>query len=123
MFEKLFRSADGLARHRDGPFAEDRRRFLERCGQEGFLPGYLRGAAHVLLGIASELDASPGRSISLAQIRPAAARWCRLNCRRGVRRKRQPHPREQFIQLRKLSPGYRPQVVGERLRLLELLIL
>lgn len=31
--------------------------------------------------------------------------------------------REQFIQLRKLSPGYRPQVVGERLRLLELLIL
>jgi site-specific recombinase XerD len=99
MFEKLFRSADGLARHRDGPFAEDRRRFLERCSQEGFSPGYLSGAAHMLLGIASELDASPGRSMTLSQIRSAANRWCRLNYRHEGPHGHQHHQRERFIKL------------------------
>ena len=41
MFEKLFRSADSLARHQDGPFAEDRRRFIEHCSREGFPRGYV----------------------------------------------------------------------------------
>src|SRR5712691_2676377 len=77
MFETLFDSADALARHRDGPFAEDRERFLEQRGQEGFSLGKLREYARMLLWIAGELDASPGRSLTVEQIRSAANRWWR----------------------------------------------
>ena len=97
MFEKLFRAADSLARHRDGPFAEDRRRFLDRCSQEGFSRVYLQASAHMLLGIAGELDASPGRSVTLAQIRAAANRWSRSKYGCVDRRDNKPHPRNAFI--------------------------
>jgi len=52
MFETLFDSADALARHRDGPFAEDRRRFLDLRSREGFSHGKLREYARMLLWIA-----------------------------------------------------------------------
>ena len=99
MFESLFSSADGLARHRDGPFAEDRRRFLKHCSREGFPRGYLRNEARMLLCIARELDASPGRSMTLVQIREAASRWIRLKHPRGIWHDHERHPRDSFIKL------------------------
>ena len=82
MLEKLYSSTDNLARHRDGPFAEDRDRYLDHCARAGFSIGFLRVSARTLLGIASELDASPGRSMTLGQIQAAADRWlhCRPRC-------------------------------------------
>jgi len=99
MFETLFDSADALARHRDGPFAEDRKRFLEHCGREGFSLGKLREFARMLLWIAGELDASPGRSMTVEQIRSAAGRWGRLKYRCEFRHRHAPHPRSAFIKL------------------------
>lgn len=99
MFDSLFSSADSLARHRDGPFAEDRRRFLEHCSRQGFPHGYLRKSARMLLWVASELDASPGRTMTLAQIRAAAGRWSRLKYPCGVRHDHKAHPRNAFIKL------------------------
>ena len=99
MFKDLFSHVETLARHRDGPFAEDRKRFLEHCSRDGFPPGYLRGTARMLLWIASELDASPGRSMTLAQIQLAAKCWCRFKYPYVVRRSHNIHPREAFIKL------------------------
>lgn len=99
MFEKLFRSGDRLARHRDGPFAEDRRRFLAHCGEQGFPRDYLRKTAAMLLWIAGELDASPGRTLTTAQIRAGANRWVRFKYPCGVRPDQNPHPRDNFIKL------------------------
>lgn len=99
MFETLFESAETLARHRDGPFAEDRRRFLEHCSREGFSRAHLRKTARMLLWVAGELDASPGRSMTLEQIRLAAARWRRLMYGYGSRHDREPDSRTAFIKL------------------------
>lgn len=99
MFEDLFSSADKLARHRDGPFAEDRKRFLDHCGREGFSFKLLRESARMLLWIASELDASPGRSMTTEQICAAANRWSRSKYRYEIRHGHEPHPRTAFTKL------------------------
>ena len=99
MFETLFKSANTLARHRDGPFAEDRNRFLEHCGREGFSRDFLRKYARMLLWIAGELDASPGRSMNVEQIRSAADRWKRSKYGSGYREGRDPDSKTDFIKL------------------------
>lgn len=99
MFETLFDSAVARARHEDGPFAEDRKRFLEHYGREGFSRGKLRDYSRMLLWIAGELDASPDRSMTAAQIRLAAARWWRLRSRYEYRPSPKTHPRVAFIKL------------------------
>ena len=99
MFETLFDSADVLARHRDGPFAEDRHRFLEHRRREGFSLGKLREYARMLLWIAGELDASPGRSMTMEQIRLAAGRWWHFKRHFDLRPRHGPHPRTAFIKL------------------------
>jgi integrase len=99
MFETLFDSADALARHRDGPFAEDRERFLEHRGREGFSPSKLRQYANMLLRVVGELDASPGRSMTVEQIRSAADRWGRFKYRCEFRHRHATPPRTAFIKL------------------------
>lgn len=99
MFETLFDSADVLARHRDWPFAEDRRHFLEHRSREGFSLGKLRVDARMLLWIAGELDASPGRNMTTEQIRSAAGRWWRFKYHCDLRHHHGPHPRTAFIKL------------------------
>jgi len=99
MFETLFDSAAVLARHRDGPFAEDRKRFLEYFGREGFSRSKLREYSRMLLWIAGELDASPDRSMTVEQIRLAAARWWRLRSQYEYRPSPKTHPRVAFIKL------------------------
>jgi len=99
MFETLFDSAGVLARHRDGPFAEDREHFLEQRGREGFSPSKLRWDARMLLWIAGELDASPGRSLTVEQIRFAADRWWRFRSKYEYRPSPNTHPRTAFTKL------------------------
>lgn len=99
MFEDLFSSGHTLARHRDGPFAEDRKRFLEHCRLEGFSPRCVRESANMLLWIAGELDASPGRSMVLEQINAAADRWVRLKYPCESRSGRHIHTKKVFINL------------------------
>ena len=41
MFERLFKYPRALARHREGPFAEARERFLVHCANDGLAPGTL----------------------------------------------------------------------------------
>ena len=99
MFETLFESAEILARHRDGPFAEDRKRFLEHRSREGFSRKILQKFARMLLWVAGELDASPGRSMTIDQIRSAADRWKRFKYGSGYREGGDPDSKTAFIKL------------------------
>ena len=38
MFEKLFKLPAVISRHQNQPFAEERRRYLLHCAQQGYAP-------------------------------------------------------------------------------------
>lgn len=83
MFEKLFKYPKVLARHRDGPFAKERERFLLHKHEQGAARATLVSIARELLVVARELRPNPGRAISLAEVQAAADRWARRQRRRG----------------------------------------
>jgi site-specific recombinase XerD len=62
MLEQLFRDESALARHRTGPFAEERERYLQHCAEYGATRGTLRMKANELLWLCQHLrhDASQG---------------------------------------------------------------
>ena len=69
MFEQLFRRPSAIARHTTAPFAEERSRYLEHCGQRGdSLPQQLRKADY-LLWIARKLAKYPDLQVTIDQIR------------------------------------------------------
>ena len=69
MFEQLFRRPSAIARHATAPFAEERSRYLEYCGQRGdSFPQQLRRADH-LLWIARKLSKYPDLQVTIDQIR------------------------------------------------------
>ena len=58
MFETLFHYPSVLARHREGPAAEERQRFLLHRANEGAAPATLLRTARELLVIAKNIDIS-----------------------------------------------------------------
>ena len=62
MLEQLFRDDSALARHRAGPFAEERERYLQHCAKHGATRAALRLKANELLWLCQHLrrDASQG---------------------------------------------------------------
>ena len=62
MLEQLFRDDSALARHRAGPFAEERERYLQHCAEHGATRAALRLKANELLWLCQHLrrDASQG---------------------------------------------------------------
>jgi len=96
MFETLFQYPSVLARHREGPAADERRRFLLHRADEGAAPATLLRIARELLVIAKTIDIT--RSISHQDLETAASKWAR----RQQRRHRSRGPRwstESFLQL------------------------
>lgn len=83
MFDLLFRYPRVLARHREGPCAEARERFLVHCANEGMAPGTLLRIARELLVIATRIDTTAETPIARQQIEVAAHRWARHQRRRG----------------------------------------
>lgn len=77
MFETLFQYPAIIARHRSGPFAEARERFLNYCARQGFARATLLVYARELLVIAERIDITMGEAISLSTIEAAANRWAR----------------------------------------------
>lgn len=82
MFESLFKYARVLARHREGPAAEARRRFLNHCADQGMARATLLRIARELLVIAERIDVVAGKTISSQAIEAAADRWSRYQHRR-----------------------------------------
>ena len=82
MFETLFRYPSVLARHREGPAAEERRRFLLHRANEGAAPATLLRTARELLVIAKNIDITISGSVSRQDLEAAASKWARRQQRR-----------------------------------------
>ena len=77
MFELLFTRPCALARQRNGPLADERRRYLAHCHEQQVARNTLRGIAVYLLIAARtlRLERRPGQTIPPAEIEAAAVRW------------------------------------------------
>ena len=60
MFETLFKRPTAVARHREGPCADARERFLGACAQQGYSRSMLMKIAWVLLAVAQRIDIDHG---------------------------------------------------------------
>jgi integrase/recombinase XerD len=97
MFETLFRYSRVLARHLDGPAAEERDRFVVRFAASGATRDSVANLASELLVVAKRLDISGTRAITLEEVASAANRWFRHQRRRG--RVVSPRRRQRFVQV------------------------
>lgn len=96
MFDTLFHYPRVLARHSEGPFAPERERYLQFCAGGGTAQSTLLGTASELLVIASRIDLTGSRTVSLAEIGIAADRWVAYQ-RRQNRITSVKYSRERFI--------------------------
>jgi site-specific recombinase XerD len=83
IFDVLFHYPGVLARHRHGPAAQARERYLTHCADQGAARETLLRTARELLAIAQRLDPTTDRLISLQEAEAAAGRWSRHQQRRG----------------------------------------
>lgn len=72
MLERLFRNDSALARHRAGPFAQERERYLQHCAEHGATRSALRLKANELLWICNHLRGHPSRGIDMSALREMA---------------------------------------------------
>ena len=92
MFEQLFERPHALARQRNGPAAEERRRYLAHCAEQQMARRTLRLIALYLLIVAKALRLAdrPDELITRAEIEAEADRWANRQPRppamRSVRR-------------------------------------
>lgn len=77
MFETLFKYPRVIARHRTGPSAEARERFLKHCVDQGLAGATVLRHARELLVIAERIDIARGETIGSPAIEVAADRWAR----------------------------------------------
>jgi integrase/recombinase XerD len=97
MFDTLFHYPRVLARHRDGPAAQERDRFLIHSASAGAARGTLLHLASELLVVARRIDLSGSRPIALEEVEAAAERWVRYQ--RRHRRIRDPRfSQQRFVQ-------------------------
>lgn len=83
MFEMLFKYPRVIAKHRDGPFAEARERFLNHCASQGLVAATLLRHAREILVIAERIDITGDEAIGLPTIEAAADGWARQQYQRG----------------------------------------
>jgi site-specific recombinase XerD len=69
MFDQLFERASTIARHATAPFAEERIRYLDYCGQRGDSRGMKLCKAYDLLWIARKLSRYTDLHVTIDQVR------------------------------------------------------
>ena len=97
MFEHLIKRPKHLARYRSGPYAEERRRFLNHIVQEGRSRSRLKVLNRLLLEIAMLLDLSGMHSYSVCALRSLAEQWQRDRESKGVSRRRAKIALQDFV--------------------------
>lgn len=83
MLGSLFKYPSVLARHQNAPFLEERERYLRHRKEQGYAHGTLLRIARELLQVVLLLDIPSTSAVTVQQIRVAAERWARRQCRRG----------------------------------------
>jgi site-specific recombinase XerD len=98
MFDQLFHRPETLARHRDGPLAQEGLSYLEHLARNGKTHDFLVVTAHYLLGVVQYLHLAtrPGEAISCSEIKQAAALWA-IRPRQSSRRARHSRTAERFF--------------------------
>jgi integrase/recombinase XerD len=72
MLEQLFRDESALARHRAGPCAEERERYLQHCAEHGAMRTALRVKANELLWLCQHLPRDASQGIDLPRLQEIA---------------------------------------------------
>jgi hypothetical protein len=72
MLVQLFRDESALARHRAGPFVEERERYLQHCAEHGATRGALGVKANELLWLCQHLPPDASQGIDLAALQKIA---------------------------------------------------
>ena len=72
MLKQLFRDESALARHRAGPFADERERYLQQCAEHGATRGVLRMKANELLWLCQHLPRDASQGIDLPELQEIA---------------------------------------------------
>jgi site-specific recombinase XerD len=80
MFEQIFKAPRTVRRHREGPLADERARYLAQLAEGGVSPSTLRHAAFFLLDFAARIDLTGDQKVSQEQIDRTADDWAR--CKR-----------------------------------------
>lgn len=82
MFNRLFVRSDALTRQLSAPLADERRRYLAHCEEQGMTKSTMRSKARILLSIADCLKFAYRRQdqITVQEIEKAAGRWSRKKC-------------------------------------------
>ena len=96
-FESLFQYPAIVARHRGGPFAEARERFINHRASQGLARATLQHYAQELLVVAERIDITVGEVIGSSAIEAAADCWAREQDQRKRAQGRR-WSRELFIQ-------------------------
>ena len=88
MFEQLFERPHALARQRNGPLADERRRYLAHRADQQMARRTLRGIAIYTLIVARDLRLAdrPGECITRTEIEAAADRWATRHPRPPIMR-------------------------------------
>lgn len=81
MFEQIFTRQSTIRRHRQGPLAEERRRYLAFKAEGGATWGTLCTTADYILAVANRLALGDKTTISLEAIDAAANSWARSSCK------------------------------------------
>ena len=124
MFDILFHYPRVLARHCEGPSANERERFLSHCASGGAAHSTLVRLASELLLIARRIKLDDNRSIPWTEIEAAADRWVRYQ-QRHHRIRTARFSQERFIQTalawlrfleRLQEPQEAPAAFAERIR-------
>ena len=83
MLEKLFKYPAVLTRHKNAPFFEERDRYLVHREKEGCAHETLLRIARELFRVVQVLPIPPTSRVAPEQIKAAANRWARCQCRHG----------------------------------------
>jgi site-specific recombinase XerD len=114
VFDRLFSRPAAIARHRNGPHASARERFLGQCMDEGYSPSMLRKIAWQLLVVASTIDLRR-RTVSVGEIARAATRPVRFIHHRDSDGADSPHQtRQLFVSVATKWLGSLGRLVPER---------
>jgi len=77
MFQRFLKRVSDRSRYLNGPFAEERGRYMEHLCSEGRTEGVLVEKNGLLLTIAERIDVMAGSSITREQVSAAADEWIR----------------------------------------------
>ena len=82
MFELIFKAPYTLRRHREGPLADERARYLTQLAEGGVSRSTLQHAAISLLRLVARIDLTGDQKVSAEQIEKVADDWA--HCKKAL---------------------------------------